>query len=99
EILSLLTAAPSKVLYVAQRDCFGYPCVSPNHGAPLDAVWGLPPHLKLVGISGELDVLDWRFYFAGLDAVMDGLRTDLPFDLGTWSNGRPLKPVLSVPAD
>lgn len=96
EILSLLSAAPSKVLYVAQRDCFGYPCVSPNHGAPLDAVQGLPPHLKIVGVSAELNALDWRFYFAGLDAVMAGVFTGLSFDLGRWSNGRPVKPVIEV---
>lgn len=94
EILSLLAAAPSKVLYVAQRDCYGYPCLSPNHGAPLDRIQGLPTHLKIFGISGELDALDWRYYFAGLDMVMDGIREALPFDLGTWSNGRPVKPIL-----
>lgn len=94
EILSLVTAAPSAVLYVAQRDRYGYPFISPNHGAPLDAIPGLPPHLKVSGVSAELDVLDWRFYFAGLDAVMDGYRSGLPFDLGNWSNGRPVKPVL-----
>jgi hypothetical protein len=25
---------------------------------------------------------------------MDGYRSGLPFDLGSWSNGRPVKPVL-----
>lgn len=94
EILSLLQSVPSKVLYVAQRDAYGYPKISPNHGAPLDDIKGLPDHLKFFNISGELDALDYRYYFAGLDAVMDGWRDELPFDLGTWSNGRAVKPVL-----
>lgn len=93
-ILAQLENAPSKVLYVAQRDPYGHPNISPNHGAPLDDIRGLPNHLKFFNISGELDALDYRFYFAGLDAVMDGWRDELPFDPGTWSNGRPLKPVL-----
>ncbi len=94
EILSYLEQAPSKVLYVAQRDAYGYPKLSPNHGAPLDDIKGLPDHLKFFNISGELDALDYRYYFFGLDAVMDGWHDDLAFDLGTWSNGRPVKPVL-----
>ena len=94
DILSLLDSVPSKVLYVAQKDTYGRPKISPNHGAPLDDIKGLPDHLKFFNISGELDVLDYRYYFAGLDAVMDGGRDGLVFDLGTWSNGRPVKPVL-----
>lgn len=91
KILSLLTAAPSKVLYVARHDGYGLPTLSPNHGAPLDDIKGLPDHLKFFGISGERDALDYRFYFAGLDAVMDGGYDALPFDMGTWSNGHPAK--------
>lgn len=94
EILSLLHASTSRALYIAQRDRYGYPYISPNHGAPLDKIQGLPAHLKIFSVSGELDGLDWRYYFAGLDAVMAGWRVDLPFDLGQWSNGRPVKPLL-----
>ena len=99
EILSLLESAPGAELYIAQRDCYGYPCMSPNHGGPLDKIQGLPAHLKFFSVSGELDGLDWRYYFAGLDAVMAGWYQGLPFDLGSWSNGRPVKPVLveSIP--
>lgn len=96
DILSLLQAAPSKALYVAQRDCYGYPCVSPNHGAPLDVVKGLPPHLKLFGMSGELDGLDGRFYFAALDAVMAGHYSGLTFDMGAWSNGRAVRGIIAT---
>ncbi len=97
EILSLLESAPSVELYIAQRDCYGYPCLSPNHGGPLDRIQGLPPHLKVFSVSGELDGLDWRYYFAGLDALMVGWRQNIPFDLGAWSDGRAVKPVLVEP--
>ena len=96
DILSLLDNAPSKVLYVAQKDSYGRPKISPNHGAPLDDIKGLPDHLKFFSISGELDALDYRYYFAGLDAVMDGGRDGLVFDMGAWSNGRAVKPVLQL---
>lgn len=94
EILASLTSAPSAELYIAQRDRYGYPAISPNHGAPLDDIKGLPNHFKIFSITSELDGLDWRYYFAGLDAVMAGWRQDIPFDLGAWSNGRPVKPLL-----
>lgn len=93
EIYRLLIKSPQLRYYVAQSDGYGYPPVSPNHGAPLDVIVGLPPHLKIFTISGELDVLDWRFYFTALDAVMDGWPGELPFQLGEWSDGTPLRPV------
>jgi len=98
EILSRLQSAPSKELYIARRDCYGYPCLVPNHGAALDQIPPLPPHLQFFSISAELDALDWRYYFAGLDALLDGWRTDLPFDPGYWSNGQPVLPPLQESA-
>lgn len=94
EVLAALVSAPSRELYIAQRDRYGYPSISPNHGAPLDKIQGLPAHFRIFSVSGELDGLDWRYYFAGLDAVMAGWHVAIPFDLGTWSNGRPVKPPL-----
>jgi fermentation-respiration switch protein FrsA (DUF1100 family) len=76
------------VLYVAKRDGYGRPSLSPNHGAPLDALPPVPSHLRVFGVSFELNALDYRYYFAGLDAVMDGAGAAVPFDFGTWSNGR-----------
>ncbi|MCP5018789.1 MAG: alpha/beta fold hydrolase [Ketobacter sp.] len=98
EILAALASAPSRELYIAQRDRYGYPSISPNHGAPLDKIQGLPAHFRIFSVSGELDGLDWRYYFAGLDAVMAGWRVAIPFDLGVWSNGRPVKPLLTEQA-
>lgn len=79
-------------VYNALRDGYGEPDLSPNHGAPCDRLSPLPANLKLFGISFELNALDWRYYFAGLDAIMAGYgNAPLPFDMGTWSNGRAAK--------
>lgn len=80
------------VLYKAVPDGYGRPRLSPNHGAPLDALNPIPSNLKFFGISFEFNALDSRYYFAGLDAVMDGKGDAVPFDFGTWSNGRPVIP-------
>ncbi|MCG8669201.1 MAG: hypothetical protein MI867_07280 [Pseudomonadales bacterium] len=93
EIYLSLTSAPSVRYYIAPSDTYGYPRLSPNHGAPLDFIAGLPPHLKIFGVSGELDTFDWRFYFTALDAVMDS-QLDIDFDLGQWSDGTPVNPIL-----
>lgn len=80
------------VLYKAVPDGFGRPRLSPNHGAPLDLLNPIPGNLKFFGISFELNALDFRYYFAGLDAVMDGKAEAIPFDFGSWSNGRQVIP-------
>lgn len=92
EIYSLLHSAPDVQFYVAPSDRYGYPRISPNHGAPMDEIIGLPPHLKIFGISGELNVLDWRFYFAALDAVMVS-DEKIPFAMGQWSDGTEVLPI------
>ncbi len=94
DVLAHLDSNLQKAFYVAQSDRYGYPRLSPNHGAPLNEIKGLPAHLKIFGISGELDALDWRFYWVGLDAVMDGLLAGIPFDMGYWSDGTPALPIL-----
>ena len=96
EILAGLTSSPHAQLYVAQGDDYGRPRISPNHGAPLDAIFGLPPHLKIFGISGEMNMLDWRYYFAGLDGFMWEPTGELEFDLGQWSDGTEVLPVLRI---
>lgn len=97
EIYSLLESAPSKSFYFAQSDRYGYPRLSPNHGSPLNDIGGLPPHLKIFGVSGELDALDWRFYFHTLDALLDDHDNNLLFDMGTWSDGEEAKHILECP--
>ncbi|HET8708595.1 MAG TPA: hypothetical protein VFM46_19970 [Pseudomonadales bacterium] len=85
KIFSCLTG--KKSYYIAHVDAHGKPLISPNHGGPLGQVKPLPPHKRIVsGISLETDMLDWRYYAAGIDAVMSGV-TDIPFDFGQWSDG------------
>lgn len=86
KIFSCLTG--SKAYYIAHVDTHGKPLLSPNHGGPLGAVKGLPQHKRIVsGISLEDDALDWRYYYAAIDAVMSGVYTDIPFEFGKWSDG------------
>jgi pimeloyl-ACP methyl ester carboxylesterase len=43
------------------------------------------------------DTLDWRYLWSGLDQVMGGVTvTDLEFDMGSWSDGVPVKDVLRI---
>lgn len=93
EIFHALIGAPEAAYYLALSDRYGYPDISPNHGAPMDVIQGLPPHLKIFAISGELDALDYRFYFAALDAVIAGWPGEIPFSMGQWSDGTPVNGI------
>jgi hypothetical protein len=72
-----LTNASSKVIYTAQSDYYGDPDLIGDHGAP----------------NTPVDALDYRFYWAALDAALDN-QTVITFDMGLWSDGTPVKPVL-----
>lgn len=91
-VAQLQTQGTPYAVYKALRDAYGHPALSPNHGAPCDHISPIPSNLKFFGMSFELNALDYRYYFAGLDAVMAG-ESDaaLPFDMGTWSNGHGAK--------
>lgn len=79
-------------LYKALRDTYGNPNLSPNHCAPCDKLNPVPSNLKLFGVSFELNALDYRYYFAAMDAIVAGQgEGPLLFDMGTWSNGRAVK--------
>lgn len=99
EILSLLSSDLRKVLYIAKRDNHGSPNLAPNHGSALDGIPIIPANTMLFSVSLELNMLDWRYYFAGLDAVMAGHLEDIPFDLGTWSDGKAVIPIETVIAE
>ena len=85
EAFSLMINAPAKVLYAAQSDKHGEPVLSASHGAPCQ----LPD--KKTGEPQE-DAIDFRYYYAGLDAALDG-QSSVAFDMGLWSDGTPVKPV------
>lgn len=91
-VAQLQTQGVPYAVYKAVRDGYGNPNLSPNHGGPCDRINPLPANLKFFGISFELNALDYRYYFAGLDAVMAGYGdAPLSFDMGAWSNGRAVK--------
>ena len=43
--------------------------------------------------AAPVDTLDYRFYWAALDAALDN-QALVSFDMGKWSDGTPVKPVL-----
>ncbi len=72
-----LTNASSKVIYTAQSDYYGDPDLIADHVAP----------------NSPVNTLDYRFYWAALDAALDN-QALVSFDMGKWSDGTPVKPVL-----
>lgn len=68
--------APVKGVYMAVTDTYGDPDLVADHVAPLAS-------------KGNVDALDYRYYYAGLDAVLAGENTP-SFDMGSWSDGTPV---------
>ena len=63
-----------------------YTAQSDDYGDPdLAAGHGAP--------NSPIDTLDYRYYWAALDAALDD-QTVVNFDMGLWSDGTPVKPVL-----
>ena len=85
EAYDLLTNAPSKVLYAAQTDKHGLPNLKAGHAAPLSLL------NKRTGLAQQ-NALDYRYYYAALDAALDG-RDTVTFAMGNWSDGTPVKKV------
>jgi len=81
-IYDALINSPSKVIYQAQTDTYGSPDITADHAAPC------------VAESGA-NTLDYRYYFAGIDAVMDR-KTRIQYDMGTWSDLTPVLPIQQV---
>ncbi|MBN2107487.1 MAG: hypothetical protein JW832_08660 [Deltaproteobacteria bacterium] len=85
EAYGLLTQTPSKVLYSARSDNHGLPQLSASHAAPIQML------NERTG-QAQQDALDYRFYYAALDAALDG-RDTVTFAMGNWSDGTPVKKV------
>lgn len=90
ESLSLfgaLTGAPSRVVYQAHTDRHGTPGLDADHMSPIQSSGGIPNFLlAFFGGTAEQDAMDWRFYWAALDANLDGQAT-VAHQMGTWSDG------------
>ena len=85
EAYALLTNAPSKVTYAAQTDKHGIPNLIAGHAAPISLL------NERTGLAQQ-DALDYRYYYAALDAALDG-RDTVTFAMGNWSDGTPVTKV------
>ena len=85
EAYELMVHAPSKVLYAVQTDSHGMPRLTAGHAAPTQML------NERTGQSQQ-DALDYRYYYAALDAALDGQDT-VTFAMGNWSDGTPVKKV------
>lgn len=91
-------ATPHKRMVLSQTDTHGCPGLFANHEqATTDTSFFSPllATLLLDGVGTE-DDLDWRYLWFALDRVIrDGARADqVTFDLGAWSDGHPVRPIL-----
>ncbi|OWY63393.1 hypothetical protein B7486_53370, partial [cyanobacterium TDX16] len=93
-LFDAMPAAASRIVYEAQTDTYGNPSsqdLVADHSAPaqdLGFLESFPFNLFLDSFGGPatLDALDSRFYWAALDASIDGALT-VPFAMGQWSDG------------
>ena len=90
-------ATTCKRMFLSCTDTHGCPGHYANHEQTTTDTSFFPPLLALLmldGVGAE-DNLDWRYVWSALDRVIrDGARADqLGFDLGAWSDGRPVRPV------
>jgi len=97
ELYAYLTGASSRVLYCLQTDKHGNPDLVADHNACISDDGWMPDFIMdlALGGDGEVDATDWRFYWAALDAALDG-QGSLAFDMGSWSDGVPVAPVLQL---
>lgn len=89
-LFGALTGASSRIVYQARSDDHGSPSLDADHMSPIQSSGSIPNFLlQFFGGDAEQDAMDWRYYWAALDANLDGQRT-VAFDLGTWNDGVPV---------
>ena len=88
-----LVNAPSKVVYRYDTDTYGDPDLKADHMAPIcDDGWMPGWAMNILGGDGEVDAIDYRVFWTALDAALND-ETEVVFDMGTWSDGKPVKGV------
>lgn len=96
ELRAALTHAASVAVYQARSDAHAGEGLSADHMAPIHNDGVLPDFLmQLFGGTARTNALDYRFYWAALDAVLAG-QTAVTFDLGAWSDGVPVRSVVPM---
>jgi pimeloyl-ACP methyl ester carboxylesterase len=90
-------AADHKRMYLSYTDQRGCPALYANHEQATEDTSFVSTVLSLLVLDGvgSENTLNWRYVWAGLDQVIrDGVRADqLTFDLGSWSDGKPVHPI------
>ncbi|MBX0330261.1 lysophospholipase [Oscillochloris sp. ZM17-4] len=91
-------ASAEKRLYLSQSDSHGAPPLVADHiQAGVDTSF-IPDVMAMMSVGGVAreDNLNWRYIWHALDQVIRyGARADqLQFDMGAWSDGVPVKPVI-----
>ncbi len=94
---ALTGATPKKVFYM-HGDWYGSPNLDADHMAAINDDGLIPGWaMDMFGGDGEVDALDWRYYHVAVEALIDGV-VDVPWDMGTWSDGTPVNtPVDETP--
>ncbi|MFN9622363.1 MAG: hypothetical protein ACK587_05960 [Cyanobacteriota bacterium] len=100
-------ATNQKRLYISQTDNYYgiYRCDAQrgltayhNQSVTNTLFYGPDDLQGLIGGAGLQNDLRWRCVWAALDAILRGTPVDqLTFDMGCWSNGKPVKRVKSWP--
>lgn|GEM_PF-2007232 len=90
-------ATQQKRMFLSYTDTHGCAGLFANHEQATDDTSFFPPllaALMLDGVGAE-DTLDWRYLWSALDRVIreDARADQLAFDLGAWSDGRPVRSV------
>lgn len=100
-------ATDQKRIYVSQADSYYgiYRCdgqkaliADYNQSVTNALFYGADNLQALIGGPGLQNDLRWRYVWAAMDAMLQGVRTDqLSFDMGCWSNDKQVKPVNAWP--
>lgn len=90
DLFAAMTGASSRIVYQARTDTYGSPDLDADHMAPIQDDGIIPSFMMdFLGGNGEQDAMDFRYYYAALDAQLDG-RLTVPFAMGAWGDGRPV---------
>ncbi|ELS01770.1 hypothetical protein Xen7305DRAFT_00014750 [Xenococcus sp. PCC 7305] len=89
-----------KRLYTSCTDKHGSPYMSADHMQATVYTYFLPNWMakSIFGGVGTEDNLNWRYIWSALDQVIRGEKRadDLCFCMGTWSDGKKVKSIVSV---
>jgi len=95
-ISEIITKAKSLVLYVAKSDAHNGEEVWADHIAAATNGGMLKMFDWMMGNKKGgrvvLDTMDFRFYWATLDALLNG-KSEVDFDMGSWSDGTPFATI------